>query len=218
MRTSTELINHADPAWPLLRSWIHEATNHVEILPARDPDCAEALAATQVSTQSTMGALVYETGGLLIDHGWVRILGSGHPRLPRSLPAWNAGRTVMEPEQPPPFLLVADDAIGGFFAINAGGLGMALRNVCYFPPDRLAWEDLGRGYSAFIHWIFSANLDAFYEGSRWPGWVNDVRALDGDKAYSIYPPLFAQGPPVGERSRKAVPIAELYGLYLGEEA
>ena len=36
-----------------------------------------------------MGAVIFETGGILIDEGWLRILGSGHPRLPRSLPDWN---------------------------------------------------------------------------------------------------------------------------------
>lgn len=51
----------------------------MEILP-RDPAAAEAeLVKTQVTTRSVMGAVVYETGGILIDRGWLRILGSGSP-------------------------------------------------------------------------------------------------------------------------------------------
>lgn len=70
-----------------------------------------------------MGAIVYETGGLLIDHGWLRILGSGHARLPRSIASWNQGRTIFGDVDPPGYLLVADDVVGGLFAINGGQLG-----------------------------------------------------------------------------------------------
>ncbi|WP_255490641.1 DUF2625 family protein [Dysgonomonas sp. 511] len=28
-----------------------------------------------------MGAIVYETGGLLIDDGWIRVLGAGSDRM-----------------------------------------------------------------------------------------------------------------------------------------
>ena len=30
----------------------------------------------QMPTSSPMGAVIYETGGILIHHGWLRILGS----------------------------------------------------------------------------------------------------------------------------------------------
>ena len=41
--------------------------------------------------RSPLGAVVYETGGILVDGGWLRILGSGNARLTRTLPGWNAG-------------------------------------------------------------------------------------------------------------------------------
>ncbi len=85
----------------------------VEVLAASALARGEALLETQVSVRSTLGAIVYETGGLLIDHGWLRILGSGHPRLPRTLPGWNRGRTGSS-EGNSGFYLVADDVVGGF--------------------------------------------------------------------------------------------------------
>jgi hypothetical protein len=97
-----ELLNTDEPAWPLVRSWLGEATNYVEALPPSDPARAEALLATQVTTRSPLGAVIYETGGLLVDHGWLRVLGSGHPRLPRTLPAWNLGRSRPDPDEPRP--------------------------------------------------------------------------------------------------------------------
>lgn len=156
-----------------------------------------------------MGAIVYETGGMLIDHGWLRILGSGHPRLPRSLPDWNLGRT-WDGKTQPAALLVADDVLGGFFALNGGALKGKLGNTSYFAPDSHQWEDLEIGYSQFVCWALSGSLDKFYDTLRWPGWESEVEKLRGDQALSIYPMLFCSGPPIEKRHRGAVPIAEIY--------
>ena len=150
MRTFQELINLDDPAFPLIKEWIATAARPVEILPPASTR-EEALFQTQVTTRSIMGAIVYETGGLLIDRGWLRVLGSGHPRLPRTLPSWNAVRSDG-------FYLIADDAIGGFFALNGGALGSDLKTVYYFAPDSLKWEPLNIGYSTFLSWTFSKKL------------------------------------------------------------
>ena len=217
MRELKDLLHDEESAWTMMQGLLREAKNSVEVLPASDPDRADALLATQVTTRSTMGAIVYETGGLLVDSGWLRILGSGHPRLPRSLPSWNLGRSVQEAGQVPPFVFIGDDVLGGFFAVNGGGLGLGVGHVCYFAPDRQEWEDLERGYTEFIQECLLGDLDQFYAGYRWTGWEEEVAALSGDRAFSIYPPLWAEAPSIGERHRRTVPIAELYDLYLGNE-
>lgn len=209
----TELLSD-DPAWPLVRRWIDKASNRVEVLEAREPQRSKALEALQVTTRSPMGAIVYETGGLLIDGGWLRVLGSGHPRLPRTLPDWNKDRTWQDDAAPPPLLIVTDDVIGGSFAINGGGLPGPPGHVHYFAPDSLEWESLERGYADFLSWTLSGDLGSFYEGKRWPGWPEDVERLSGDRAFSVYPFLWAKGPPVAERSRREVPMAELFELQL----
>jgi hypothetical protein len=213
MKSLKDLLSH-DPAWPLVREWIAAASNPVEVLPASDPDRSRALEELQVTTRSPMGAVVYETGGLLIDGGWLRMLGSGHPRLPRTLPGWNKGRTWSEEQSPPPLLVVADDVVGGSFAINGGALDGPPGHVHYFAPDRLQWESLDRGYSDFLQWALRGGLEKFYEGQRWPKWSADVAMLAGDQAFSIYPFLWAQGPPIEERDRRPVPMAELFGAQL----
>jgi hypothetical protein len=53
---------------------------------------------------------------------------------------------------------------------------------------------------------------------RWPGWEHDVATLDGDQAFSVYPPLWAEGPPIAERSRKGVPVDELFGVAMSIRA
>jgi hypothetical protein len=83
--------------------------------PNRRPDQYEGsrlAPCPQLTTRSPMGAIMYTTGGILADDGWIRILGSGSTRLPRSLPDWNKGKTFITYGERAPFLLVADDAIG----------------------------------------------------------------------------------------------------------
>jgi hypothetical protein len=218
MRRLDELLEKQEPAWPLVQEWLREATSKVEVLPPpADPVRAEALVATQVTTRSPMGAVIYETGGLLIDHGWVRVLGSGHPRLPRSLPEWNKGRTSLGGPNLPYYLLVADDVLGGFFALNGGQFEGKVGELWYAAPDTLEWEGLELTYTDFLQWCFAGDLARYYEGRRWPGWEEDVSRLPGNEGYSIVPPLWTEGPAIGERDRRAVPLAELYGLYVDEQ-
>jgi len=214
MRTLAELIATPDPAWPQVQSWIRDSKNPVEILPADADRRAGALISAQVTLHSSLGAVIYETGGLLIDNGWIRVLGSGSDRLPRSVPERNTGKTLSREEAPPPFLLVADDVLGGFFAINGGGLGSETGNVYYFATDTLEWESLGRGYTDFLLWLFTGDLEMFYEPYRWNGWREEVSNIRGDEAFSIYPFLSAQGPSIELRSRRTVPIDELYKLHV----
>lgn len=210
MRPLDELLEKQEPAWPHVKEWLREAKNKVSVLRPSDPQRGEALHKLQVTTRSPMGAIVYETGGILVDHGWVRVLGSGHARLPRSMPDWNHGRTWTKLDAPPPCLLVADDVVGGFFAINGGAFQGPPGNVFYFAPDAMQWEDTEKGYTDFVRFVLLGDLARFYESQRWPGWEQEVAALPGDRAIAIYPPLWAKGPPVGERHRGVVPIAEMF--------
>jgi hypothetical protein len=214
LRELHELLERKEPAWPLVQEWIREATNLVEILPATDPDRSEALLATQVTTRSPMGAVVYETGGLLIDHGWIRVLGSGHPLLPRSLPRWNEGRNSRENGEQLGFLLVADDVLGGFFALNGGRFEGEVGQIWYAAPDTLEWENLEITYSEFLYWCFTGDLAQFYEHRRWPGWEEEIGRLRGDQCIGIYPPLWTAGPCVADRHRGRVPLTEMYRLHV----
>jgi hypothetical protein len=213
-RTLEELLNRDEPAWPLVQTWIGEATRPVEVLPPSE-DAGNALVSLQVTTRSPLGALVLHTGGVLVDHGWIRFLGSGHPRLSRSLPQWNFACGMQESDTPPPWLLIGDDVLGGFFALNSGRFAAEGHTVWYFAPDSLEWEDTERGFSDFFHWSLVGDLEAFYTPYRWAGWQSEVSALSGDLALSVYPPLFLAGPPIEERSRRAVPITELFSLHVG---
>ena len=214
MRSLAELIDHSDPAMTLVRSWLAVSNRPVDVLPCSRSAGEASLVAAQVTTRSPMGAIAYETGGLLVDGGWIRVLGAGHERLDRSLGSWN--RLPSGLHRLPGAFLVADDAVGGFFAVNGGAFVGAVGNIFYLAPDTLRWEDTERGYSDWLQWILTGEVTAFYEDARWPAWESDARSLAGDQAFSIYPFLFAEGPAVGLRSRRSVPIEELWQLYAFE--
>lgn len=219
MKPLQELINLDDPAWPLVQKWIADARNPVKVLPPiNDAKREQSLLAAQVTTRSPMGAIIYETGGILIDQGWLRILGSGHPLLPRSVPDWNFGRSFLANGQQPEFLLIADDVVGGFFAIDGGRLGMEKGKVCYFAPDSLAWENTCKGYSDFLNWCLNGDLGKYYETMRWPGWRDELAVVGGDQAFNIFPFLSCNGPPVADRSRTLINISELYDAHLGPKS
>lgn len=211
-----ELIDKQDPAWPLVQQWINDAANHVEVLAPSDPARTNTLLDLQVTTHSTLGAIAYETGGILVDHGWVRILGCGHPRLPRSVTEWN--RAVWgEEETDYPYYLIADDAIGGFYALDSGALGNA-ESVFYFAPDTLEWEDTDQGYTDFIDFCLNGDLHKYYDSMRWQNWQDEVSLLNGDDAISIVPPLaFTLEPdldPIDARRRTPVSIYEMYDFHV----
>ena len=214
MKQLTDLINKDEPGWELVSEWIKDATNKVEIL-SRDKEKSElALYNSQVTTRSPMGAIIYETGGILIDNGWIRILGSGNEKINRNLPNWNKGKSITEFGQQAPYFLVADDVIGGFFAINGGEFGKDLGQMYYFAPDCLEWESMDMGYSDFIWWTLTGDLEQFYEDLKWNNWVDEIKNLDGNKGIGFYPFLWTEYNNVNDLSRKAIPIDEIWNLQL----
>ena len=215
MKSAEELIDKADPGWTTVQDWIKTAKNKVEVLPVDAVNAKEALYKTQVTTRSTMGAVVFMTGGILVDDGWIRILGSGNSKFNRTLPDWSKGKSFKEFGEKPSFLLIADDAIGGFYLLNGGGLGKDLGKVYYFSPDNLEYEPLDISYSEFLGFCFNNDLDKFYDGNRWDGWRKDVSKLKGDQVYNFYPFLWtAEGSDINKNTRKVIPIEEQYSLNL----
>lgn len=220
MKTLKELINTEEPGWDLVQEWLQQATNPYEILPRDIKRAEEELVRAQITTRSPMGAIIYETGGILIDGGWIRILGSGCERLQRGIMEWNKGKSFDNYGEQPRFLLIADDVLGGYFAINGGGLSEeSLGKIFYLAPDTLQWEDLNCSYSDFLNWAFAGDLKMFYEGSYWNSCKEEVAQANADEVFSFFPPLWTkEGKNLGNSSRKLVPIEESYALTLEFQA
>jgi hypothetical protein len=126
---------------------------------------------------------------------------------------WNRGRTVDYTGYARGHMLIADDVVGGFFALNGGAFGADAGNVYYFAPDTLRWEPMGMGYTAFVQFCLSGDLAGFYSACRWLGWDTEIAKIGGDQAWSLDPPLWTkEGKDISKSYREPAPVAEIYGL------
>ena len=203
-------------AWGTIQAWMAAAARPVEILPVEQGEGEQTLVALQVPTHTTLGTVAYRTGGILLDHGWIRILGAGHPRIGGGLRYWNESLGG-DPLDPPveKALIVAYDALGGLFALNGGKWPGDPGLAHYFTPDTRKWEPMGLGYSEFVEWAMSERLDMFYEGLRWSGWEDEIGRVGPDQAISVYPPIGFHGEdgakiPIAERDRRPIPAREVW--------
>lgn len=204
MRQLSELLDTAEPALPLIEQWAREADLPVTLLPP-SAKREKVLLSLQVTTRSTMGAIAYETGGILVDDGWLRLLGSGHPELNRDIATWNDGKADG-------FLLVADDVLGGFFAVNGGALGDDQGTVYYLAPETLEWESLDIGYTTFVEWALTPNLREFYGHELQQKYASEVKALSGGQCFNFHPFLWTKEGSFETSSRRAVPVEEQWRL------
>jgi hypothetical protein len=90
-------------------------------------------------------------------------------------------------------LLIADDVLGGLFALNGGGFGSEnIGEVFHLAADAIVWTALGVGHSDFVSWCLLGDLKTFYQ---------PFASLDAFKqrpwppitrVYSFYPYLWAK--------------------------
>ena len=172
-------LAESDPStWDSLRQRFAEAGAVVLDGPVTDGEVL--LASLGVSDHSTLGALVANCGGVVIDHGWLRMFAGGSAAMPSLLEA-NRGTDHAIVDH----LVVAFDILGGRFAINGNSDRAAPGEVCYFAPDtlewfnlewfNLEWFNLEMGHTEFVHWALGVNLEQFYRDFRWPGWEHRSR-------------------------------------------
>ncbi|MEK6494503.1 DUF2625 family protein [Myroides odoratimimus] len=213
MKSLADLINTEEPGIALINEWLNDAVRPIALLPQYNKEIAEeALLQLQVTTRSPLGAIVYETGGLLIDNGWIRVLGGGTETLPSSY-QWNKGKTIDQNNQSNGYYIVALDVLGGYFCINSGGLGEDIGKVYYFAPDTLDFESLDISYSDLIYFFIAGNVDQFYQDFRWNTWKEDIAQLPLDQALHIFPPLWTkEGKQIDSTSINPVAIEELYQI------
>mgnify|MGYP003851866721 CR=1 FL=1 len=214
LQSGAQLADVDAPAWPRLRELVGAAPA-TRALPVPWQEGLRTLEALQVTAGSALGALALNCGGIVADHGWFRLLGGGGDGLPDLATA-----NHLSPDagtQPPSYLLVGYDALGGRFAIDGGGLGVAPGQVCYFGPDTLQWDGLGGGHSAFVEAVITGAMGETFADLRWSTWRRDVESLAPDQGLSAYPPPFSQeGQDLDQVSRRPVPLSELVTFY--EEA
>jgi hypothetical protein len=208
-RSLRELTEVSDPAWPELQRRIVGAINNVVLLPADPERGKRSVEGVQAPVSTVLGAIALHVGGLLVDDGWLRVLGCGHPRMRAGLLEWNG---LAGPGSFPGIggaVIVAHDVLGGVFAVNGGGLFGALGELNYWDPREAAWAPLEVKFPSFIVWVLEGDLQQLYSGSRWDDWDRDVGALTGDQAMVRTPPPWSPAAEAGEVQVEVRPIMPL---------
>lgn len=193
-----------DMAWSEVQAAAAASPYPVDVLPADPASAARCLDALGFTRQSWLGAVVAHAAGLVVDHGWLRVLGSGGRRLPD---------VVSQADPTAGRLVVAHDVLGGVFAWMPAA-PQARPTVHYFGPDDLGWQDLGQGYADWLDVVLHGSLTRFYDNLRWPGWEAEVAAIGLDHGIHTWPPPWsAEGKDLSMVSRKPIPIGELIAYY-----
>jgi hypothetical protein len=137
-RTYQELLSN-EPAWPGLEA-IARASGRVVVLPREARAAESCLERLQVTTRSALGALAYETGGLLVDAGWLRLFGAGSARLTRPLGAWNDALGIDVAD----LLVFGDDLRWPGWEQECAGLTADQALSLYPPPWSQEGKDVAR--------------------------------------------------------------------------
>jgi hypothetical protein len=191
-------------AWEDLAETIAAAPYPVQGLPANAERAQGCLATLGITSRSWLGALVVNTGGLLVDNGWLRVLGSGAQGLTDVL-------SYADPAMGG--LVVALDVLGGQYAWVPAKPGKR-PTIHYFGPDLLEWQDLEQGYADWLYNVLRGSLTSFYETLRWPQWETEVAGLGLDQGIYAYPPPWSvQGKDLSTSARKPVPMGELVAFH-----
>ena len=205
-QTLQDLTTVDDPAWPLLREWLDSGRVEVQVLEAEQDRRDRCLVGLQVTLRSVLGAVAYQTGGLLVDHGWLRLLGGGHGALPSLYEALGLEGTTSARD----YVVLGWDVVGGVFALDGGSLRGVKGHVCYYAPDALQWEDLEFGHAEFVRWTLTGGLVTFAGDLRWERWETQAPLVPLDEVYLSEPPLWtAEGQDIDAAARRRVRLDEL---------
>jgi hypothetical protein len=192
-----------EDAWPEIVEWVRGAPSGAEVVPVDDAAGAARLEELQITVRAPMGAVVRNAEAIVVDHGWLRVLGT--PRI-------GLGGVLDLADG----LVVAYDAVGGFFVVRGseGDLPGDPGEVLYLAPDSLEYERMESGYGQWLRWALDGGLEGFAADLRWPGWEQEATGLSLDQAINAYPPPFTEeGRDLGAAHRRAVPVTELWSLW-----
>lgn len=148
------------------------------------------LDALNITSKSALGSIILNTFGIVIDN-WIRILGYDN-EINRDILSYNLIDENGVATKIDKILIVADDVVGGLFALNAGKFSERIGEVWYFAPDTLEWEALEMQYSEFVSWIAQGNIDEFYNTMRWSTWNEYCKNIKFNEAILIYPFLWSK--------------------------
>ncbi len=171
---------------------------------------AKAIDVLRITSNSVLGSVVLNSSGIVVDN-WIRVFGHDC-KSNRGIITYNNIDSSGIATKIKRMLIIADDVVGGIFALNAGKFNTGIGDVWYFAPDTLDWESLGLKYSEFLAWIAQGSIDDFYSTMRWNSWKDICKKIKFDEAISIYPFLWSNELQIESADKKIVPAKELFEI------
>lgn len=202
--------NTNDDLWVELNSMFTGSSKNIKINMRNVSNGQDALHILQITAKSVLGSIILNTSGITVD-SWIRILGSENNTNRGILSCNKIGNNGI-PTSINKMLIVADDVIGGIFAVNFGKFSDGIGSVWYFAPDTLEWESLDMKYSEFISWVTFGDTDEFYKTLRWSNWEEYVALVNFNEAVLIYPFLWIGEMRIEKARKKVVPVEELLNI------
>lgn len=168
--TLSDLVDVEAPLWRTLEPLIAGGPHRV--LPA-DPVVAQRrLEHLEHGLDTGIGAMVYHCAGMIVDHGWLRLFGSGTDD--------DDSRDLVGGLSRGEAWLVGYDVLGGVYAINLGGFDAPIGQMMHWSTATTQWHPMGFTYEEFLRWALSGGLTEYYRDLRWPGWELTVENLPLD--------------------------------------
>lgn len=180
--------------WNAIIKSIEESEKDIQLLPIEQIVLNDIEQKYKIAPESTIGCIIYNTGGMVIDH-WIRLYGAGKLNF--------AERNQIFPYND---IVIGEDILGGLFIILENG------NIAYFAPDTLEMEDMEISFSQFLYWCVQGDTDTFYIDYRWENWKDEIRNMDLDKGVSFYPFLWAEADGIEARHREQIAMKEIISL------
>jgi len=204
------MSNIDNSLWGELNKMFSDSNKNIKLNRGNTSNGQNALDVLKITSKSALGSILFNTSGITVDN-WIRVLGSENEEN-RGILSYNKINENGVASNIDKMLIVADDVVGGVFALNAGKFSDGIGDVWYFAPDTLQWESLEMKYSEFVSWISMGNTDDFYSTLRWSKWKDDVSNVTFDEAILVYPFLWSNEIEIEKADKKTVPVEELLNI------
>lgn len=204
---------YTESAWENILEWQSQSKNQVRMIPADTTRAAFTLFRGNYELTSTLAAFVYHSGGMMVDNGWLRVLGSGSKDFNRGIFEWNKDKYVWGPDSIA-YLMIADDVVGGFFALfMTPHTELDDAFVYYQGPNDRHWVSTGLDYDGFLQFCFFGEIKMFYNNYRWDGWKEEIHLINSNQTISCYPQYWREGARDTKLKRRVIPVQRLWELY-----
>lgn len=189
--------------WKEIEQLFQKSSNRIRMKLFNNED-KSVIEELNVNEQSVLGQVLLNVSGVVIND-YLRIWGNDEPNI---LYQNNRVKQFYSGNK----LIVANDIWGGLFAISNGDFEGNMRDIWYFAPDLLEWENLDINYAEFLSWACSGGLEEFYQSFLWEDIDSILREINVNQAILIYPFMWAKECNLETADKKIVPLEELVAI------